>query len=948
MDAVRVLVLGEGALVDRVAALAAVQAVAEAAEAEVVVAPAEALPTPLPPRPVVAWRAAPEAACELALLRQGVAEVVGPDLAPAALRQALLRARARGQAPLAAAAQEAQALVENAQDVITVLAGDGTIRFQSPAVERVLGYAPQALLGRNAFDLIHPDDLARVAEVFTRGLQQPGFTATLELRMRHRQRHWVTLESRAKNLVHDPVIGGIIVNSRDVSDRKAAEEALRRSEARHRALVEALPDAMVRIARDGTYLDVHLPRDYQAVADPAALVGLSAYDVLPADIARQAMAAVEAALATGHVQRFEYEIEAGGEQRVREARVVVSGEDEVISIQRDITEPKRREAALRESERRFRLLVEAIPDAMVRVRRDGSYHEVKTPHGFSWLVAPDELVGHSAYEVLAPELAGHLMAATHRALDTGTTQVVEYAVTTTQGERYREARVVPLDDDEVISLLRDITERRRAEEEVRRLKAFYEQVLNDLPADVSVMDPEGRIRYLNTRSVADPALRAWLIGRTGEDYCRRRGLDPALAQRRQRHLEEAVASRRIVQFEEVIRRADGTRRHILRMASPVFAPDGSVAQVIGYGLDITDRKQAEEALQQSEALLRTVVTNVPVILFALDRRGRFTLWEGKGLEPLGGTPGELVGQSVFERFGALDHFAEHVDRVQRGVPFSTILGVADRTFECWLNPVIDEGRVVGTIGVAADITEIKRSEQALKQSREQLRRLALHLQSVREEERARIAREVHDVLGQSLTAIRMDVAWLEKGLHTEQEGLRHRLDDMKGLVDTTIQTVRRIATDLRPGILDDLGLAAALEWQAREFAQRTGIVCRFVDESGDVDLERGRATALFRIFQEMLTNVARHAEARHVDIALRRDGDHLMLVVADDGRGITPREVSSRRSLGLLGMRERVLPWGGWFEIAGTPGQGTRASVRMPLAETPALGIPEAPAPSGA
>ncbi len=228
--------------------------------------------------------------------------------------------------------------------------------------------------------------------------------------------------------------------------------------------------------------------------------------------------------------------------------------------------------------------------------------------------------------------------------------------------------------------------------------------------------------------------------------------------------------------------------------------------------------------------------------------------------------------------------------------------------------------------------ERRRAEERLRESHEQLRALSVYLQYVREEERTRIAREVHDELGQSLTGLKLDLAWISGRLPRSQRLLLDKLQTMSEHVDSTIQSIRRIATELRPGILDDLGLVAALEWQANEFQSRTGIECHVTSTLQDTQLDSDLNTAFFRIFQETLTNIMRHANATRVDVNSTKDGGVVVLTVRDNGRGILPAEIKDRRSIGLLGMEERAALLGGVFEISGEPGRGTLVTVRIPLA----------------
>jgi signal transduction histidine kinase len=220
-------------------------------------------------------------------------------------------------------------------------------------------------------------------------------------------------------------------------------------------------------------------------------------------------------------------------------------------------------------------------------------------------------------------------------------------------------------------------------------------------------------------------------------------------------------------------------------------------------------------------------------------------------------------------------------------------------------------------------------EQTKKQAGE-LRDLARHLESVREIERTRIAREIHDELGQTLTALKMDVAWLRSRSSEDQVPVQERAQAMLKLIDRTMDTVRKISTTLRPAILDDFGLFAAMQWQAEDFESRTGIQCRLSLPAEEAELDQKRATGVFRIFQETLTNIMRHANATGVNISVRNETEDLVLEVGDNGRGITESEIYDVNSLGLLGMRERALLLGGEFSIRGVKGKGTTVKVRIP------------------
>ncbi|HEX8550788.1 MAG TPA: PAS domain-containing protein [Abditibacteriaceae bacterium] len=240
-----------------------------------------------------------------------------------------------------------------------------------------------------------------------------------------------------------------------------------------------------------------------------------------------------------------------------------------------------------------------------------------------------------------------------------------------------------------------------------------------------------------------------------------------------------------------------------------------------------------------------------------------------------------------------------------------------------ITPVFDDnGELLNFVGLINDVSA----------SREQMRALAARLTQVREEERTQIAREIHDVLGQPLTALKMELSLLRKksaGV-AEPDVFEEKIRTMSQLIDSTIGTVRKIATQLRPALLDDLGLEAAAEWQVKEFTNRSGIVCRFASKLGETEISPDSSTALFRILGEALTNVARHAEASRVEVKLSIKGRNAVLQVRDNGRGFSVGTTNTK-SLGLLGMRERAWLVGGKVEVKGVVAKGTTVVAEVPL-----------------
>lgn len=248
----------------------------------------------------------------------------------------------------------------------------------------------------------------------------------------------------------------------------------------------------------------------------------------------------------------------------------------------------------------------------------------------------------------------------------------------------------------------------------------------------------------------------------------------------------------------------------------------------------------------------------------------------------------------------------------------------DGTFfdaSCTTTPIVDNHRVVAVLTAFHDTDRRRRAE----------RELSNFLQTVREEERTRIARELHDELGQTLNVLKMDLTWLMSRFTDAQDDLVAKADSMMTVIDSLVDSIRRISANLRPGLLDDLGLTAAAEWLLEEFHERTGVRYTLKMSHDESDFDAGLATTLFRILQEAVTNVSRHAQASRLDVELAERGGQIMLNVKDDGIGFDPREAGGKRkSLGLLGIRERVTSLGGTLEIIGRPGQGTELRIVLP------------------
>jgi PAS domain S-box-containing protein len=608
----------------------------------------------------------------------------------------------------------------------------------------------------------------------------------------------------------------------------------------------------------------------------------------------------------------------------------------------------------------------------------------------------------------------------------------------------------------VIALVEDITERKLAEERLRKQEREFldaQRVAHfgswewDPFADVTVWSDElYRILGLDPGSFR-PDLATYLTWVLPDDRELVRSA-----------IETAIAGGTNIEYETRILRPDGNTGIIHVRGGPVFGASGAVTRFVGVTQDITARRTAELDALEKEGRLRLAFDQMQAVLWTTDRELRLTSAHGAGLQSLGREPEDVVGTPIADYFASAGstEIAPHRQALAgEHAEYETIRG--GRPYQVRVDPLRDEeGNVVGVIGVAVDISEQRRAEELLRESESryrllfefnpspmwvvdeesfrflavnnaavrhygysreeflsmettdirspeeavrwkehihtrseieekgvwrhrkkdgteiqvevvaraidfagrparltllrdvterrraearlarsahEMRALTARLQTIRDEESARIAREVHDEVGQALTALAMDVAWL--GSHLEDQDREARiptkLQDMAELLETTSKSVERIATDLRPAVLDELGLEAAAQWAVRRFEERTRIPCRFESLVAGFPFDPLGATALFKILQEALTNVSRHAHARQVSVRLFTDEAGLHLEVQDDGIGIDPPRIGDSHSFGLLGMRERARAFDGNCVIAGRPNGGTTVSATIPL-----------------
>ncbi len=521
----------------------------------------------------------------------------------------------------------------------------------------------------------------------------------------------------------------------------------------------------------------------------------------------------------------------------------------------------------------------------------------------------------------------------HRAALGGKPTTYEIAF---QGRAFS-ARVEPMRDADgricgVVGVAVDVTDRRRAEDALRESEARLRTIIETEPECVKLVDEQGRLLDMNPAGLA-------MIEADSIDTIRGQPIVNIVAPEHRAaftdmHRRVFAGEAATLEFEVV--GLKGKRSWLATHAVPLRDGAGRIQAALGITRDISRRRLAERALVESEErFCKAFYANALPLLITRLSDG-MVLDANEAFAKLVNRPrDEILGETTV-KLGVIEpaRRAAVIERLRdEGVVNDIELELHPRDSEPRAGVLslvrIELGGQQCTLGTYRDVTEAKRAEEQLRASRAALRSLATRQQDIREDERSRIAREIHDSLGQALTALKLQLVAAQDAAATETPALSARLAETALMVDDLVKSVRRIATELRPPILDQLGLPAAVEWLAQDFARRTAIRCQTSIHPTDGAITNELATALFRIVQEALTNVLRHAGATRVDIELGVKSGCVMVEINDDGTGITESGMGPG-SLGILGMRERAAALGGVLEVAPRSNGGTRVAAWFP------------------
>ncbi len=878
-------------------------------------------------------------------------------------------------------------IVETANEGVWAMDGDYVTIYVNRRMADMLGYRPEEMIGRRVDFFMFPEDLPDHSTKMAARLQGENAIYERRFRCRDGRELWTTVSATALKDAGGQFAGSFAMFT-DITKRKLAEDALLVYENMVSSSQDAMSlvdsDYVYRTAND-TYLDrTGLARDRIVGRPVAEVMGQAVFD----EIIKPRLDRSLAGEAVTYSEWFDFPTQGRKHVEViytpcrnREAEVIGA-----VVVARDITERKVAEEATARSQ--------ALLNRTQQLAGVGGWEWDVESHSMFWTEETyrihdlePQAVGSDPTELIERSLACYdapdrprIMEAFRRCAEEGKSYDMEFPFTSVKGRRMwvRTIAEAVLDGGRVtrvVGNIMDITERKRLEEilnaRLRLSEAAGALSLSDLlqqaldEAERLTGSCIGFIHFVE-EDQRTLSLQMWSTN-TLRSMCTAEGKG------RHYQVDEAgvwvdcVRERRPVihnDYASLPGRKGLPAGHapvVRELVVPILRNERVVA-VLGVGnkpkdfderdvetveslanlaWDIVLRKKMETALRESEERLRRTFDESPVGIAIVSCDFHFRQVNAALCHITGYSSEELVGME----FGKITHpedLAADVQQAQRLLSGEIDQYDMEKRYihkdggECWVHLWVKllrdpEGRPLYFLPIVEDISIRKRMERELRQSHAELRGLYRLMQNAREEERRRISREIHDELGQNITAMQMDLLWLKKKVDSARPDFLDKLDAMSQIAKSTLDTIRRVSAELRPGILDELGLPAAVEWLVRDFENRTELQCSLLIEPEEMEIEKNLATDVFRVLQEALTNVARHARASSLQVSLRQTEGVLELDVVDDGIGISEEEIPRFGSLGLLGIRERLMVHGGDVSLRRLRSKGTCLSATIPI-----------------
>lgn len=852
----------------------------------------------------------------------------------------------RAQLEVKKSEEKYRSLFEQASDPIMVTDFKGNFLDVNESLCRMFGYTKGELMGMNISSLIDADELKEKPMNFAR--LAAGEHVFSKRSMLHKDGTIIKVEANVKKISDTSVLA----IARDITQRLKVENELAESENRLRVIFQTEPECIKLLDANCRVIEMNPAGiDIIEAENVSQVIGQSVLPIVDEEY-REAFAKLNRRVFEGKAGTLEFSITSlKGTHRWMEMHTVPlrNKDGEVISslsVARDVTEKRKAAEAIRQSEERYRALVENATEALVVFDVEkGKFESVSQSAVDFFKMSKEELMQIGPIEI-SPEYQPDGQLSSEKAKEKLTEAIHGGKPSFEWTHRDKLGNLIPCEiwlvrlPSENQILIRgsifNIAERKKSEEAIRLSEQKYKLMFNMNPLPMLMLSKPG----LEFIDVNDAALKQY--GYSREEFLRMTAFDLRPVEDHESFRSAIAGSAEGINNFGVWRhrKKNGTVIRVDIMAHTIIYNDKPAWLTLAY--DVTEKLLAEEKLKESEFQFRKVTENEILGVAWATPDGRLTNANSTFCKMLGYSAEELKGIHFGEFTHPEDTYRELllVEQIIQGK--SDYYQIEKRYItrgkeNIWVelnvstyrNPITND--VDFFIGIVKNINERKQAEEEIKRSHEELRQLSSYLESIREEERTNIAREIHDELGQQLTGLKMDASWLNKKISRENKVVHEKITGMIALIDETVRTVRRISTELRPGILDDLGLIDALHWQSNEFEKRTGIACRFNTTFKESSFEKKLSTGIFRVFQETLTNVARHAHASEIKTTFEREDENVILKVYDNGKGFEESEIRNKKTLGLVGMKERAKMFGGNLIVESATGKGTVITLQVPL-----------------
>lgn len=779
------------------------------------------------------------------------------------------------------------ALIEKSVDMKTLASFDGKLFYASPSVSKILGYTLDEFLNTPPSEMIHPDDIACVFENVQKIIQSEGSSFTSQHRLKHKNGNYIWCEGTMTNLLHEPYLNAIVSNFRDISERKLAEEKLIKSN-RLYAFISAINQIIVYTKDERTLfskscLIAHIIGKFEM-----AWIGKFDHDN------KKILLVDQNGIPENSIHLFSALCENNGPQ------------DHIL--------------------------------------RSGSYYVCNDIQNDLYLENWKPFVAHNGIKsciILPIKKEGSI--------------VGSFNLYSTEINFFDEAEIALLEEaTDDISFAIDVFDKEKARKEAEtviaqnRIEREFDR--NNLNALIN-----------NTNDLLWSVDRDFRLITSNKPFEEMGKINFGKAiQKGENILSVSYTPEMLKHFKEQYERAFNGESftEIEHFEIPFefwteisYYPIRKGDQVIGtacHSRNITDIKRTEKHLQESEFFIKGILNSLDSHIAVIDESGSIIAvndnWKFFAMQN-----GEVtldrtgVGSNYFNVcLNSSNNGEKFADEALQGMKnvmdeklkyFYMEYPCHSPTKQRWFEMRVmkfdsDEPRIV----VAhTDISALKKKEKEVSKKNEELKKLTAYLQKVREQERTIIAREIHDELGQQVTALKMDIDWVRHKQENPEEAIVSKLDQMTYMSNELITTIRRISSDLRPAIIDDFGLIAALEWKCKDFEEKTGITCSFESTVKERKFANEFSINVYRILQETLTNVSRHAAAKSVSVSVSEGKTKFVLEIIDDGKGISNTDIANGKTLGILGMKERAIVLGGKLILNGEKGKGTLTTLILPL-----------------